>query len=499
MKKNLSIAFLVAASLVIANLALAEKTKGIGGESNSPSITGSPKGIAADCAPPASSIELDLNNVRTLVHSGGDMWWDLQSVAQYEVPKGSGKHALYAGSLWMGGVDVNNQLKVAAVRFRQVGYDFWPGPLSTITAEIDPATCSEYDKFFPITRAEVDQFVAWNLSDDPETEYPGYVIPKSILEWPAHGEVALGQDFNLAPYYDTDGSGTYNPEVGGDYPYYDLNPTDFDCLSEREVKLFGDETLWWVFNDKGNIHTETGANPIGMEIRGQAFAFSTNDEINDMTFYNYELINRGSFTLTETYFAQWVDADLGFAEDDFVGCDVRRGLGYCYNGLAVDGTGGPTQYGENPPAIGVDFFQGPYQDNDGIDNPLYSNCEVVLAQSEGGIVYPGIGIGYGDGIADNERFGMRRFVYHNNTGGGGNPAQVDPQTGADYYNYMRGIWLDGSDMCYGVNGHPSSGCDVNTLAGYMFPGDSDPCGWGTNGNPQDEWTEQTAGNVPSPS
>jgi hypothetical protein len=44
---------------------------------------------------------------------------------------------------------------------------------------------------------------------------------------------------------------------------------------------------------------------------------------------------------------------------------------------------GPTQYGENPPAVGVDFFQGPYQDNDGVDNPLYTNCEVAQALSEG--------------------------------------------------------------------------------------------------------------------
>lgn len=492
MLKRFRILLAVAVIINFVDVAHAEKTKGTG---SSNKVDGGPKDLAADCAPPSSSIELDLNNVRTLIHSGGDMWWDLQSVAQYEVPKGGGVHALYAGSLWMGGVDVNNQLKVAAVRFRQVGYDFWPGPLNTTTAEIDPGTCSEYDRFFPITRTEVDLFVAWNLSDDPETEYPGYVIPESILNWPAHGDLAAGQDYNLAPYYDADGSGSYNPEQG-DYPYYDLNPTDFDCLSEREVKLFGDETLWWVFNDKGNIHTETGANPIGMEIRGQAFAFATNDEINDMTFYNYELINRGSFTLTNTYFAQWVDPDLGFAQDDYVGCDVRRGLGYCYNGFAVDGTGGPQQYGENPPAIGVDFFQGPYQDNDGVDNPLYTNCEVVQAQGEGGIVYSGIGVGYGDGIADNERFGMRRFVYHNNTGGGGNPAQNDPNTGADYYNYMRGIWLDGSPMCYGMTGHPSGGCDQGTLAGYMFPGESDPCGWGTSGNPQVEWTEQTAGNVP---
>ena len=494
MLKQYRLLFAAALLLGAVNATFAEKTKGLGDSSNK--VAG-PTDITADCAPPATSIVLDLNNVRAMIHSGGDMWWDLQSVAQYEVPKNSGKHSLYAGSLWMGGVDVNNQLKVAAVRFRQVGYDFWPGPLNTTTAEIDPATCTEYDKFFPITRTEVDQFVGWYLcSNDPDcdeaTDFPGYSIPASILDWPAHGDIALGQDYNLAPYYDADGSGNYNPEDGGDYPFYDLNPTDFDCLVERDVKLFGDETLWWVFNDKGNIHTETGANPIGMEIRGQAFAFATNDEINDMTFYNYELINRGSFTLTNAYFAQWVDADLGFAEDDYVGCDVQRGLGYCYNGFAVDGTGGPQQYGANPPAIGVDFFQGPYQDNDQIDNPLYSNCEVAQAQSEGGIVYPGIGVGYGDGKVDNERFGMRRFVYHNNAGG----IQGDPSTGADYYNYMRGVWIDGADMCYGGQGHPNSNCDAGTLAGYMFPGDSDPCGWGTNGVTQPAWTEQSAGNPP---
>ena len=89
------------------------------------------------------------------------MWWDLLNSAKYEVPKGGGVHALYAGSLWMGGVDVNNQLKVAAIRYRQVGYDFWPGPLNTTTAEIDPTTCSDFDKFFKMTRTEVDQFVAW--------------------------------------------------------------------------------------------------------------------------------------------------------------------------------------------------------------------------------------------------------------------------------------------------------------------------------------------------
>ena len=73
------------------------------------------------------------------------------------------------------------------------------------------------------------------------------------------------------------------------------------CLVfSRQVLLFGDETIWFVFNDKGNAHTESLGSPIGMEIRGQAFAFTTNDEVNNMTFYNYEMINRSSFTLENT-------------------------------------------------------------------------------------------------------------------------------------------------------------------------------------------------------
>ena len=103
--------------------------------------------------------------------------------------------------------------------------------------------------------------------------------------------------------------------------------------------LKGDQTIWWVFNDMGNVHTESMGQPIGMEIRAQAFGFSTNDEINNMTFYTYEIINRSTYELRETYFSQWIDADLGYAWDDYVGCDVKRGLGYCYNGKEVDGPG----------------------------------------------------------------------------------------------------------------------------------------------------------------
>ncbi len=71
------------------------------------------------------------------------------------------------------------------------------------------------------------------------------------------------------------------------------------------------------------------------------------------------------------------------------------------------------------------------------------------AQDSLGIPYRGIGIGYGDGIADNERFGMRRFVYYNNSG---DPINGEPTTPVHYYNYMNGIWKNGQKMTYGGQG-----------------------------------------------
>jgi hypothetical protein len=373
----------------------------------------------------------------------------------------------------------------------------------------------------------VDEYLAWR--DDPDA-YPDYAsnIPEKSFSTGPHMETnQKAKAIYLAPFYDSDGDGVYRPELG-DYPYYDLTgelcqtltPTAdatyyhgndpnswlYGILSDQVIK--GDQTLWWVFNDKGNIHTETGGDAIGLEIRGQAFAFATNDEINNMTFYSYEVINRSTFTLRETYFSQWVDPDLGHYLDDYIGCDVQRGLGYCYNGTPVDGTGQPWAYGAQPPAIGVDFFQGPYMDRIEPGQPLYGQDRRGAFDAAGNLLpcdflrelhYPEAinGVNFGDGIANNERFGMRRFTYFNNTTAGAQPWQTDPQVAIDYYNYLRGIWKDGERMVYGGNGHPTDSWDASVFSDFLFPGDSDPCHWGTGfqtpAGPT-VWTEETANN-----
>lgn len=519
--KNINKIFCLTLLMVcmVAGSVHAEKVKGVVRKSSSP------KAESATCLPASSSNELTVNNVRAYIETGGTMWF--KEVAEYEVPRGSGMTSMFCAALWIGGRDANGQLKLAAVRFRQVGDDYWTGPLKIQGASTTQSECIKFDKHFKITRAEVDEHInSWNTS--------GYVMPSSIANWPAHGDE--GYSYYLAPFKDVNENGEYDPE-NGDYPYYDVNndlcpwtednialaaahalprtPEDLmyygpdwqnsNGMIYADHVLKGDETLFWIFNDNGGPHTETQGSPIGLEIRGQCFGFATNDELNNMTFYSYEIINRSTYTLTNTFFSQWVDPDLGYAYDDYVGCDVARGLGYCYNGANVDGSGQTWAYGDQPPAVGVDFFQGPYMDPDNRDNPKFhadsaqfsGYCDKFLNSAFEADQMAINGVNFGDSIIDNERFGMRRFVYHNND----NTVVGDPRVAYEYYNMLQGVWKDNTKMRYGGNAHASNGgngpeCD------FMFPGLSDVCNWGTNGvdpNPTqfgaDGWTEANVGNA----
>jgi hypothetical protein len=473
------------------------------------------------------------------------MWQDRsKGSAAYFVPKPSkvgvsgaavtGTCTFFTGALWMGGTDVNGQLKIAAHLFRDHGTDFWTGPLSQVVgsgnydptnvissqallkrdfgaATITPDQCAKYDKFYPVKKSDVVKFSTWwecNDTGGVDCVYPDADVMDRIMNWPAHGDVSLGQDYYLAPFYDRQKDGDdYDPMGDGDYPWYDIKG-DIDCRNDRRVTLYGDSTVWYVFNDKGNIHTETGGQPIGMEIHAQAFEFATDDEINQMTFYNYEMINRGTQTLYNTFFAQSADPDLGGSIDDYVGCDISRGLGYVYNADNNDETNQSSiGYGANPPAAGIDFFEGPYQDNDGMDNPgpqTDSSGNLVVptiadARMNKGIVYSGLGIGYGDGVVDNERYGMIRFMpfYRSDVGGALPGINDDPQAATDYYGYMRGYYKDGSRMVYGGTGHVSSaGAIAGRYSNYAYPADSDPYGWGTpdENTPSAPWSEITNNN-----
>lgn len=385
---------------------------------------------AAACEPATFQADLDINNVRARILNGGDMWWDLNSVAKYEVPKTSDantirKNSLFAGAIWIGGLDPGGNLKVAAMTYRQSGSDYYPGPLDTGgSASTEAGRCKFYDKIFKINRTDIMAFID-----------SGATPTDDIRNYPGSGDINFKESRVLAPFFDANGDAFYDVASGTEYPVLDpTRPSDKNKPEDQP-----DQMLTFIYNDKGNIHSETSGIPIGLELVTTAFGFKTNDEINNMTFYKTKITNRSRDAVRDCYFGQWVDADLGNYADDYVGCDTSRDLGFCYNG--DDDDEGILGYGTNPPSVGTDFFEGP--------------------RNEAG-----------------DELGLAKFVYYNNDFSViGNPTLAE-----HYYGYLRGLWKDNSPVTYGGNGY-----NTGSRADFMFPDDPAKAGG---------WHEKSAGNTP---
>lgn len=403
----------------------------------------------ASCKPAEAAIDLDINNVRARLMTGGDMWWDNGTrEARYEVPKGSRKNSLFAGSVWIGGYDEQNQLKVAAQTYRQTGNDYWPGPLDPLTAEITEGDCSEWDRFWKVNKETINKFKELSSKEAiiGSNEY------ESIYRWPAKGNrnavgrngnpLVLDNGIDYAPFVDVDNDGLYDP-IAGDYP------------GEPELQnIRGDQFIWWVFNDKGNVKQQSNTEGIGVEVQASAFAYTTKDFLNDATFYNYRLINRGGLSLDSTYISTWTDADLGTYNDDYIGCDTARGLGILYNGTSVDGDGAVNSYGDKVPMVGVDFFQGPIK---------------IVDDGAGGL--------------DSIELGMEAFTYYNNDG----TVIGNPNNGIEIYNYMTGSIRNGQRFSNDFKGPGilSKGYGEGPLSPFVFYGDP---------GVRSEWSECTCNN-----
>jgi hypothetical protein len=390
-------------------------------------------------AQPWAFTTLDINQAKAGVNSNGDLFWNY-SAAQFEVPQDSGTHTIGASAIWIGGLDAGGQLHLAAQTYRQTGNDFYPGPIMT---SYSAATDAQWNQLWKINKTTIDTFLLWRANP---ANFPGYVIPSEIATWPGNGDVQQGQAALLAPFIDVNGDGVYAPN-SGDYP----------CIK-------GDQAVFFIFNDARNIHTETGGIPLGIEVHGMVYGYSAPGSWLDTTvFLNYKIYNRGIAMYSDVYLGQYTDFDIGTSFDDYAGCDVARSMMYGYNGDAVDGPGAGS-YGVNAPAQGVVFLRGPEADTaDLVDNNRNGTVD------EAG-----------------ESIEMSHFIAFNNdftqTG--------NPENTTHFYNYLNAMWKDGSPLTYGGNGYGGA-----TPGDFMYPGNSDPMGWGT-GFPQASWEEVSSGNIP---
>lgn len=372
--------------------------------------------------PDGDSLCINNLNVMSLVH--GDIWHTTTPFRRHCMFSEGSRQGLYlASAVWLSAVDASGNLHVAAQTYRQNGNDFWPGPLDA-SGNLDYSTSAKWAKVWKVSRSEVNihRAVAFhNLSNTPQ----------SILSWPGKGNVyatgrggvPLDVPGEMAPFVDRNGDGIYQP-LSGEYP-------DFN----------GDGVLWWVFSDNGPTHDETNGSPLKVEVRAMAYGYKRSTPIDNVVYYDYEIVNRSGGDYTDMRFAIWNDPQLHAYEDTYIAFDSARRLGIIYS--AVDSGSGSSgipsgAYGANQPAAGVTFVKVP---------------------GDGGAGFVPVG----------------SYTYYNN-----DPSIIgNPSSPSEYDRYMRArlrngdhINKNGVDVDYIVGGDPFDtseimGCAYGSAVGDM--------------------------------
>jgi hypothetical protein len=329
---------------------------------------------AGDCVRGKATAFLEINNIRATLLNSGDLWWD-RTNAGYEAPARTKQQVdnkertlcpLFEGSIWISG-KVGGNLRMAAIQYSGFGgaAAYWPGIIKQGDASIAKDKCEKFDKFWKVTSVEINEALS------------GGKISQSILEWPGKGNKYLiannlftAEELSepLAPFYDKDSDCIYEPE-DGDLPSIKMSNGDpakgKGCADGKcnNIFTYADQMIFWVMNDVGNDHVNPASTPIGVQMNCLAFAFKSSDELNNMTFYTYDVWNKANVDLEETYMSMYMDSDLGGYDDDYIGCDTTRSLGFVYNGDELDEDVSVRGYGDQPPIFGADFFEGPKKNN----------------------------------------------------------------------------------------------------------------------------------------
>ena len=259
----------------------------------------------------------------------------------------------------------------------------------------------------------------------------------------AHDRIYLVSRQDIEHYYAT---GELTDDLR-DWPYQlgapvldgDGDSTNYDLRAGDQPDLIGDMAAWWVMNDAGNDHNP--GLPLGVEVRAHAFVYgrtgaTASPALAQATFIRYEVINRGDQPIEPMYASLFSDPDLGDAGDDYIGSDTLRNMVFVYNDSNED-----SSYGI-PPSQGIQVLEGPVGLANGRDDDR-------------------------DGEVDDPGEQLRATAANTFISGGPDGTQ-DPGRPDEYYNYMQGLWGDGTPYYEWANLYEQPGRAITT---FMYAGD----------------------------
>ncbi len=417
----------------------------------------SPSGLILDYKP-----ALNVNEVEGWIANDARLFQAANDAAAFIWPAGSGRAAIFLMSPWLAcqfeGVEGFGGLRTAAVQnIGRNGTEFRPGRILRTGTGLQPDDQTAIRNRLYVIRSGDNENTNVDYREWPFREGAPY---KTLLTWNN-----LADSFAVAPEDVIPG---VTPPIALDKRTGEPilpNPGEtleqyVDRVADRlEPKLIGAVSAWCVYNDMVPGTRRFSSQPMRCEIQQYAFAFATSGPVGRAVFFKFRVINRNipnpanptSGLWKNTYFAVFNDNDLGDAGDDLVGVDTLRSLAYCYNGAATDPI-----YGPAPPAVGVDYFQGPYKRQ---DVPFTGSPRPVEIDNNPTIIPPG-----GNTPIPNPRFkqpatlGASAHVRFDNAGG----PIGDPETNRPdhVYNFMQGKDKNGNPL---GNTEPGSN--------FMFPGD----------------------------
>lgn len=408
----------------------------------------------SDCIPAQASVNFEISTIRANLRIGS-YWSGLRMIGP-EFQSGSifaGFSPIFAANLWLGGYDPFNNLKVAANTFRSTtSNDFWPGPVNPENNGTEQEVCKQWDKIFQVSGPNVEihksRFIQ---AQNSGSEYKIEDIPSDVLGWPGvgnpffesvHGFAVPSYVSHLAPFFDVNGDGIYNPQ-NGDFPHNHLGP-----YAEKQNLQAVQEMAFSISNDIGNIHTSSRGFPIGAEVRHLTYAFDTDDDLRNILFINTKIINQGSDLIEDFYAGIWADTDISCGrQNDHIGFDISRNMSYVY--------------------VGEEFMDPQQCECIG----LGQDCTLMPL---GGIrMYKGFRMD-----PDTASSQVSSFIYYSNGGiGGALPAMSDPSQAIEYYRYLSGLWRDGTPLTYGGNGYNPGSSDFTKYAFPSNPSSVDPDSW----------------------
>jgi hypothetical protein len=223
-------------------------------------------------------------------------------------------------------------------------------------------------------------------------------------------------------------------------PYVDVNGNNvYDPAAGDYPYIRGDQAVYFIYNDSVFTHKGSDGKKMGVEIHGMAYEFSSIPLLNKTVFVNFTVYNKSPHVYDSVYLGLWTDIDVGYPTDDYIGSDTSTDSYFGYNGDAYDETAGGTfGYGANIPVQTVTFL----------------NTK------------------------------MAAFFYPNNTS---STCDSCPNNNPQYFNFVQGLWCDGSHFCYGGNGHQNCGGNPAIPVNHLYSG---------NPNDTNAWHERSVGNVP---